>query len=57
MPPDRYAVSVQYAHEGFQFFERCTFATKEEAVTFAKAWQLRNATVHIWYLLDSFRKE
>jgi hypothetical protein len=64
MKISRYAVSVQWGGS-FHYFEKY-FDTKEEALTYAQAWlprrhkgQRRGAkpTVHIWYLIDSFKKE
>ena len=60
MKVDRYALSVQYG-EGFHHFGKY-YPTKAEALTAAEKWKRKPAkgakpTVHIWYLLDSFKKE
>ena len=63
MKVSRYACSVQWGG-GFHYFDHY-FDSKEEALTYAKAWVGRRPkkhpgakpSVHIWYLLDTFKKD
>jgi hypothetical protein len=60
MKVSRYAVSVQWG-AGHHYFEKY-FNTKPEATAYAENWKHKivkrlKPTVHLWYLLDSFKKE
>lgn len=60
MPIDRYAVSVQWG-SGHHYFEKY-FPTKELALAYAQKWTHKpvkrlKPAVHLWYLIDTFRKE
>lgn len=60
MKVSRYAVSVQWG-VGHHYFEKY-FDTKETAFAYAQTWKHKivkslKPTVHIWYLIDSFKKD
>lgn len=60
MKIDKYAISIQYG-EGFHHFETYR-GTKEEALNYAESWKRRTKKgakpkVHIWYLIDTFKKD